>query len=451
VIRGHNFKGSITVEFPRRGVTEARVDPIGAKLRPTPHGFAVTVPADAGSGRIWLTNAAGRRSNLYGPITVLPGPVAQVVALPSGNSPFDGAGMWIWYLSGAAGGNPTAIAAQAKAAGIRTLYIKSSDGPTSFWSQFTPAMVQTFHALGLNVCAWQYVYGKNPVGEAAMGAEAVADGADCLVIDAESEYEGNYWAAQTYIEDLRAAIGPAYPVGLTSFPYTNVHPTEPYSVFFGPDGAQYDVPQVYWQDLGTTPDAAYAQTYIENRIYNRPIVPIGQSYNGVPTSAITRFRQLTTAYGAVGFSLWSWSTTTTASWAALEAPLAPGAAVTIPTTWPYLQQGSSGDQVIWMQEHLAAAEPSTSTDGKFDAATENALLLFQQAHGLPRSGVTDAATWAALLSLPPASVTYPQPPPTGSTGPSGSTGSSGSSGTSGSSGPSGPSGSSGASSGGTSP
>ena len=74
--------------------------------------------------------------------------------------------MWIWYLSASDGGNLDEIAAQAQAAGIRTLYVKSSDGGSNFWSQFTPALVAQVHALGLQICAWQYVYGNDPVGEA---------------------------------------------------------------------------------------------------------------------------------------------------------------------------------------------------------------------------------------------------------------------------------------------
>ncbi|HUB76652.1 MAG TPA: peptidoglycan-binding domain-containing protein [Solirubrobacteraceae bacterium] len=444
VIRGHHFAGRISVEFPRAGTTAAGVDPVAAALRPTRHGFAVTVPAGVASGRIYLENRAGERSNRYGPLKILPAPVVPVVDVTAGDSPFDGAGMWIWYLADSDGGNLAEIATQAKAAGIHTLFIKASDGPDNFWPQFNPTLVQTLHADGLDVCAWEYVYGQDPVGEAQMGAEAVADGADCLVIDAESQYEGQYWAAQTYIASLRASIGSAYPLGLTSFPYTNDHPSEPYSVFFGPDGAQYDLPQIYWKDLGASPDDAYATTYVENRIYNLPIVPIGQAYDSVPAAQITRFRQLVAAYGAVGFSLWSWQAATSSEWTALGAPLAAGDPVTVPSSWPQLEQGDSGDQVIWMQEHLLAAEPGTPTSGSFNKQTETNLLAFQRARGLSADGYTDAATWEALLALTPVEPVYPQPPPTGSTGSTGTTGSTGGSGASGTSGSSG-------SSGGTSP
>jgi len=173
VIHGHHFAGQLTVYFQGSDASAARVDPIGAPLRPTPHGFSVTVPLGATSGRIYLESRGGKRSNFYGPVKITEPPITAVAAPAPSATAFNGAGMWIWYLDQSDGGNLAAIAAQAKAAGITTLYIKSSDGD-DFWAQFTPTMIQTLHALGLNVCAWQYVYGADPAGEAAMGAEAVA-------------------------------------------------------------------------------------------------------------------------------------------------------------------------------------------------------------------------------------------------------------------------------------
>ena len=70
------------------------------------------------------------------------------------------------------------------------MFVKSSDGAGERWAQFNPALVAALHANGLRVCAWQYVYGADPAGEAALGADAVAAGADCLVIDAEIGVRG---------------------------------------------------------------------------------------------------------------------------------------------------------------------------------------------------------------------------------------------------------------------
>ena len=273
--------------------------------------------------------------------------------------------MWIWYVSRSSGGSVPAIIAQAHAAGVTTVFVKSSDGSSNYWSQFSPQLVAELHAGGLKVCAWQYVYGTNPAGEAALGAEAVANGADCLVIDAEAEYEGQYAAAQTYITDLRAKIGPAYPLALASFPYVSYHASFPYSVFLGPGGAQFNAPQMYWKDIGVSVDTVYANTYIANRIYRRPIFPLGQTYGGVSSADLLRFREEAVDYGATGWSFWDWQETTAAGWTTLAAPLAPLTSVTPNTSYPELAKGSKGDQVLWMQEHLASAIPTQETTGIF--------------------------------------------------------------------------------------
>ncbi len=451
VVRGHFLTPGYWVYFPRAGARSARATPLGALLRPTLHGLVVTIPSGAGSGRIVIAASARVRSKPYGPITVLAPPAPAAPPTPPASttpatSAFDYPGMWIWYLNASDGGNLASIAAQAQAAGVRTLYVKSSDGGSDFWSQFTPALVTQVHALGLQICAWQYVYGNDPVGEAELGIRAVQDGADCLVIDAEDEYGGKYAAAQTYIDTLRAGVGPAYPIGLASFPYVDYHESIPYSVFLGPGGAQYNAPQIYWKAIGTSPDDAFAHTFMENRIYGRVLTPLGQLYGSVSAAGVERFRQVAAAYGVPALSWWDWQSATSAQWAALTAPITDTAPVTVSQAWPALTKGSRGDQVVLMQEYLAAAEPQTPISGVFDATTLAALEAFQAAHGLPMTGVTDAATWPALLALAPVPVVWSSPkPPRGSTGPTGSTGTTGVSGASGASGTTGASGATGVS------
>jgi len=405
-----------TVVWPTaRGAHAARA-PVSS-LHSSSFGLVVAVPRAAHSGKVYVI-ARGTRSKSYGPITIVtyklhpPAPPRTTTTTPvpasvtPTNTAFNGQGMWIWYVSQSDGGNLTNIIAEAHAAGITTLYIKSSDGASNFWSQFNPSLVATLHANGLKVCAWQYVYGTNPVGEADLGAEAVADGADCLVIDAEVEYQGKYAAAQEYIDTLRAKIGPSYPLGLASFPYVYDHETFPYSVFLGPGGAQFNAPQMYWHDIGVSVDTVYANTYIANRIYGRPIFPLGQTYGGASASDILRFREEAVDYGAGGWSFWDWQSSPAYAWTALADPLAPLTSVVPNATWPDLGKGSEGDQVLWMQEHLAALYPSQPTSGIFDATTLADLEAFQLAHGVPVTGQTSAATWEALLQVNPITVQW---------------------------------------------
>jgi peptidoglycan hydrolase-like protein with peptidoglycan-binding domain len=414
LLKGIGLKAGMVVAFPRSpGARINRRSPT-SHLRNTSLGLQATVPSSAHSGHIMILLSHGRYTSSYGPIYVYrhalhpptPPVVAPVTVGAVGPSPLEGQGMWIWYLSQSDRGSIASIAAQAHAAGVSTLFVKSSDGSSNYWSQFSAQLVAELHANGLKACAWQYVYGTNPAGEAALGAQAVANGADCLVIDAEAEYEGHYAAAQTYIADLRAKIGPTYPLALASFPYVSFHPSFPYSVFLGPEGAQYNAPQMYWKDIGQSVDTVYANTYIANRIYQRPVYPLGQTYAGVTATELLRFREEAVDYGATGVSFWDWQETSASGWSALATPLAPLTSVTPNTTYPELHSGAKGDQVLWMQEHLASAIPTQETTGYFGTQTSADVTSFQTAHAIAASGVVEAATWAALLALPPVAVDW---------------------------------------------
>jgi peptidoglycan hydrolase-like protein with peptidoglycan-binding domain len=414
MMAGVGLRPGMVVGFPRSpGARISSVSP-ASRIHRSGSSLLVTVPTAAHSGHIKVLLSGGRYTSSYGPIYVVahalhppaPKPTAPAPSLPAGPSAFDGQGMWIWYLSASSGGSVAAIAAQAHKAGVTTVFVKSSDGSTNYWSQFSPQLVAELHAAGLKVCAWQYVYGSSPAGEAALGAEAVANGADCLVIDAESQYEGRYAAAQRYLTELRAKIGPSYPVGLAGFPYVSYHLTFPYSVFLGPGGAQFNLPQMYWKDIGVSVDTVYANTYIANRIYGRPIFPLGQTYGGVSNSDLLRFREEAVDYGAAGLSFWDWQETKASGWSTLAAPLAPLTSVTPNTTYPELRSGAKGDPVLWMQEHLASALPEQETTGIFGSQTLHDLESFQTSHGIAASGVVEAATWGALLALPPVAVSW---------------------------------------------
>jgi peptidoglycan hydrolase-like protein with peptidoglycan-binding domain len=419
LVKGTALRKGMVMAFPRSyGAHIARNSPI-AHLATSKLGIVVHIPSTAHSGRITILLGHGWHSNSYGPIQVVnhalhpPTPPAAPSAVAPTGSAFDGQGMWIWYVSQSDGGNLASIVAQAHAAGVGTLFVKSSDGSSNYWGQFSPELVQQLHANGLKVCAWQYVYGTNPAGEASLGARAVAAGADCLVIDAEAEYERHYGSAQTYIADLRAKIGAAYPLGLASFPYVYYHTSLPYSVFLGPNGAQFNAPQMYWKAIGNSVDTTYANTYISNRVYGRPIFPLGQTYEGPSSADLVRFREEAALYGASGISFWDFQETAASGWRALAEPLTPLASVTPNPSWSELAQGSKGDPVLWLQEHLASAIPTQATTGIFDATTTANLEQFQTAHGIAASGHTEAATWQALLALPPVTVDWTSAGPTG--------------------------------------
>ena len=323
----------------------------------------------------------------------------------TGVSPFDRAGMWIWYVDSSHGGSVERIVRRAKASGIGTVYVKSADG-TSTWGQFTSSLVSRLQSAGLSVCGWQYVYGRSPVAEARAAAAAKERGADCFVIDAETEYEGNYAGADRYVRKLRQLVGNGYPLGLSTFPYVHYHQAFPYSVFLGPGAATWNLPQIYWYTIGDSVRESVGITWYQNRLYKRPIRPLGQTYENPPLSDLTEFRRLMLAYGSIP-SWWSWQETNGAEWQRLGQAVrsAPGNYQPI-TSFPPLRRGSAGDQVVWMQQHLVGAGFDSPISGIFQSRTRSAVIEFQESRGLTADGVVGGATWRELLKVKPVRVLW---------------------------------------------
>jgi len=407
-LRGDRFSRGMRAAFKVRGGGRHSF-PTGVKSRRLAR---VTVPKDAVAGPFYVRDRAGRRSNAIRPLRIAapsldpaPKPTPSTAPATASGSAFDGNGMWIWYVSRVGGGDPQAIIDQAKEHGISTVFVKSADGTTA-WSQFTPQLVAALKAGGLDVCAWQYVYGARPDLEAQVAAQSAEAGADCFVIDAEKEYEGRYAQAQRYVTALRAAVGDAYPIGFTSFPYVDYHPSLPYSVFLGPGGAQYNAPQIYWKDIGGGVDAVVDHTYQHNRPYGRPIVPLGQLYNAPSTADVLRFRQLVKAAGATGVSWWDWQHASARNWDAVAQPLPPLLAPVLSPDMVTLARGTKGDLVVWAQQLLNGAGQRLTVNGRFDAAMSAAVTAYQAAMGLAQTGVVDTLTWTALQRSQPAVVDW---------------------------------------------
>jgi hypothetical protein len=311
--------------------------------------------------------------------------------------------MWIWLLNRSSGGNPDRIAARARQAGLEFVVLKGAEGTTR-WRQVSTRLVRALHTRGLRVCAYQFIHGRRPYTEARVGAR-LAKSVDCLMLDAETTYEGRYISAQTYLRELRKRIGPDYPVGLTSFPYVHYHPAFPYSVFLGPTGAQFNVPQMYWRAIGTGVDRIFRVTYRYNRVYERPIFPLGQVYEHPPVSQIRRFRALAAGRGATGISWWSWQAAANRSFRAVGAQVKPVAPKS-DDGWPVLGRRSRGDLVVWAQQHLLSAGKKLRVTGTMTTGTRKAILAFQSERGLWPTGAVDASTWQALLTLEPAAVRW---------------------------------------------
>ncbi len=321
-------------------------------------------------------------------------PDCGLAAASAASSPFAGTALWVNAIPALENGQQ--LLAQAGSSHVRTLYVKAAEG-SSVEPQFTPALLGELHAAGDAVCAWTFAYGTSPVAEAQAAVNAVREGAQCLVVDAEEQYDGLYGAAQLFVHTLRSDLGAAFPIALAGQAEVSEHPKFPYSVFLGAGAFNMDMPQMYWLEMGVSVDRAYRVAIAQNAIYGRPIAPVGQLYNSPATAEVTRFRQLAGAYGAPGESFFDLDRALPEQLASLATPVPRLArrAVLAAT----LRPSADGDQVVWAQELLNAAGARLPVGGYFGAQTARAVGAFQGKHRLRVSGAIDAATWKALLRL----------------------------------------------------
>lgn len=196
-----------------------------------------------------------------------------------------GKGFMIWQIARCEGGNPQAIATAAKAAGLTHVLIKIADSTYAYnidktsQKDLVPPVVDALRAKGLKVWGWHYVYGYNPVGEAAIAVQRVKQFAlDGYVIDAEAEYKlpGRDAAARSFMNELRKGL-PNTPVALCSYRFPTYHPQLPWKDFL--NKCDYNMPQVYWQSAHN-PAEQLNRCVREFQALSpfRPIMPTGPVY-----------------------------------------------------------------------------------------------------------------------------------------------------------------------------
>ncbi len=322
-------------------------------------------------------------------------------------NPMAGTALWVDQLPAAA--SAQSLAGSAAEARARTLYIKAADGVTSEL-QFSAPLVAGLRAQGMAVCAWVFAYGNQPLPEAQAAIAAVHTGAGCLVVDAEGAYEKRYGQAQAYVHALRSGLGARFPIALAGQPEILEHPEFPYSVFLGPGGFSFDMPLLYWRDLGLSVEAAFARTLPENAIYGRPILPVGQLYGEPAGGELEEFGDLAGRYGLAGVSFFDLDSATSAGLSAVGTPPVPGR-LRLRFAPATIRPAADGDEVVWAQELLNAAGARLPVGGFYGAQTDRAVAAFQRHHRIAATGVLGAATWKALLRLPAREPSWSSGPP----------------------------------------
>lgn len=148
-----------------------------------------------------------------------------------------GFGMFVWVLQNA--GGVRAVIDKCHALGIDGIFLKAADGEQT-WGQAAKPTIDAFHAAGISVIAWGYVYGF--AGEPDAAAWALDQGADGWCIDDEVEMNGKAATVTAYGQRLRA-LHPGASIGYNPYPYPSSQISQPwveYNRF-----VDYCMPQLY--------------------------------------------------------------------------------------------------------------------------------------------------------------------------------------------------------------
>ncbi len=233
-----------------------------------------------------------------------------------------------------------------------------------------------------------------------MGAAAVRDGADCLIIDAESEYEGKYVAAQSYLTRLRRLIGYHYPARPGRLPLRRLPPCLP---LFG-------VPRTGWRPVQRAPDVLARHRHHHRRGIRPHLRLQRASTSGrfIPWARSTARRRcvrssasasFSRAYGAPGVSWWDWQEANPADLARALAPGRPAGRLRRRDGHGQHRQGR--DRAIWSSGPRSTLSPPASNvgvDGGFGANTRaGGAAAFRPPTGSARTASSGPQTWIALL------------------------------------------------------
>lgn len=207
----------------------------------------------------------------------------------------EGKGIYLWRINNVEGGDPTAIAEAARAAGLTHVLVKVADGRGTYntykmengQERFNradgvdqvPGVVAALRARGIKVWGWQYIYGHYPQLEARIAIRRTQQfELDGFVVNAEIEFQqkGMDAPARTYMAELRANL-PNTPIALSSFRYHSVHSAFPWETFL--EYCDLHMPQVYWVGANNPGEqlARCLREFQGLRVW-RPIIPTGAAY-----------------------------------------------------------------------------------------------------------------------------------------------------------------------------
>ena len=271
------------------------------------------------------TTALARRSVTAATASAMYGTVATA-SLEA--TPISGKGMWIWLYDSILGGDPHRIVKYAVDHGLSHIYVRSGSSNVGLqgWEDVAE-ILPVAHKAGLRVIAWDFPYLRNVGADVrrarwVLSRTVAGQSVDGFAADVETRSEGTVLTrtrARNYAKWLRANSRGKFIVLVPP-------PPNPYTVTFYP----YDVlmphfdavaPMVYWGRRAPDAYAGWAIRYLKR--FNKPIAPIGQSFDMGPdggpkgppsSSAVVKFMDQSQRDGSVGVSFWSWQHTPKYLW-----------------------------------------------------------------------------------------------------------------------------------------
>ncbi|NIS79149.1 MAG: hypothetical protein GTO14_02755 [Anaerolineales bacterium] len=229
-----------------------------------------------------------------------------------------GKGYFIWQVPRCDGGDPKAIVASAREAGLTHVLIKIADGPNWQYNvdketgeDWVPPIVAELRNAGIQPWGWHYIMGYDPVGEARLAVSRTrALGLDGYVIDAEVEFKkrGKDVAARRFMELLRSGLEDL-PIALSTYRFPNLHREFPYDEFM--ELCDYAMPQVYFERANNPEEQLdrCVEQYL-SLPHARPVIPTAPTYTHgkwrPSADEILRLLQRAKDIGLSAVNAWSW-------------------------------------------------------------------------------------------------------------------------------------------------
>jgi hypothetical protein len=240
--------------------------------------------------------------------------------------------MWLHDWVKSENGDARAVVARAQRTGLSHLFVQTGSSKKGWigdevLSELLPATAGT----GLSVIAWDFPKLDDPEADAQRMALAATwsrpdtPRVSAVAPDVETAAEGTRLSPERvsrYYAALRAALPPEIPILATvpwpsekrigKYPYAE---TAPYTDAW--------IPMAYWYNRPPADVTAISMEFF--RQYGKPIMPVGQGYDGRidapylpadpdPARSVQTFVDVARAGGAPSISLWSWQTTGGPQW-----------------------------------------------------------------------------------------------------------------------------------------